>query len=455
MYNGLSMPWLIIATSIATLIFFNALYVAAEFSTVSSRRTRLAQMAEDGDRLAQLLYPIVEDPVRLDAYVAACQIGITVTSLTLGFYGQAALTPLIAPTLADVANAAESAVEPVVATGLLILLTGLQVILGELVPKNVAIQYPERLALLAVLPMRWSMILFRPLIWLFNGSGRLILRLLGLTPSPEHTHIHSPSEIQLLVEESTAGGLIDPEERRLLTNALKLREQTVEQVMVPRTQMLGAPVDQPSDELLSQLADSPYSRLVLYGDTIDDVVGTVHLRDLLCLPRQTGGQDVSVVMHTVPFVPETLSVSETLALLQRERRHMAIVLDEFAGTAGLVTVEDLTEVIFGGLQDEFDVSRSAIDVRADGRAWMRGDALIRDVEERLNLGLPAEDVNTIGGLVLGELGYLPTTGEEVQIGGTLFRVEDVSGNRVDTVSLALAPEQRQALGLLPGTGPAT
>lgn len=443
------MTWLIVASSIATLIFFNSLYVAAEFSTVSSRRTRLAQMAEDGDRLAQLLHPIVEEPLRLDTYVAACQIGITVTSLTLGFYGQAALTPLIAPTLANLANAAESAVEPVVATGLLLLLTGLQVILGELVPKNVAIQYPERLALLTVLPMRWSMMLFRPLIWLFNGSGQLILRLLGLTPSPEHTHIHSPNEIQLLVEESTAGGLIDPEERRLLTNTLKLREQTVEQVMVPRTQMLGAPVDRPADELLSLLADSPYSRLVLYDETIDDVVGMVHLRDLLCLPRQIGARDVSVVMHAVPFVPETLSVSEALALLQRERHHMAVVLDEFAGTAGLVTVEDLTEGIFGGLQDEFDVSPSAVDVRADGRAWMRGDAPIRDVEGRLNLGLPAKDVNTIGGLVLSELGYVPTKGEEVQIGGALFRVEQVSGSRVDTVSLALAPEQRQALASSP------
>ena len=438
------MSWLIVLAIVTFLILVNALYVAAEFSTVSARRSRLAQLAEEGHAAARLLLPIVEDPIKLDTYVAACQIGITASSLTLGFYGQATLTPSVAQWLARIVEVPAAAVQSVVATGILLFLTFLQILLGELVPKNIGIQYPERLALLTAVPMRWSVVLFRPLIWLFNGSGRLVLRLLGLTPSAEHTHVHAPEEIQMLVEESTAGGVLDQEERRLLINTLRLRELTVRQVMVPRRHMLTAPVDRPCDELFTLLADSPYSRLPLYEGSIDNIVGVVHLKDLLCL-HQAEQQDVRQVMHQAPYVPETMPVEEVLLLLQREHYHVAIVLDEYGGTAGMVTLEDLIEEIFGEIQDEFDEEAPPIQVLFNKRVRVRGDTLIEDLNEWLGLELPNEGVETIGGLILSHLGRVPQEGEEVQIGNVTFRVVAMDGKGVAAVSLAVSPEQLRRL----------
>lgn len=441
------MSWLVVLSISTILILFNALYVAAEFSTVSSRRSRLAQMANDGNRVAQLLLPIVEDRRRLDTYVAACQIGITASSLTLGYYGQAALTPLVSPRVAELGDVSQTAVQSIVATGVLLFLTTLQVILGELVPKNVGIQYPEQLALLTAVPMRWSMALFRPLIWFFNGSGQIILDLMDLDTT-EHAHIHSPSEIQILVQESTAGGLLDPVEERLLTNTLRLRGQTVRQVMIPRTQMLVASADTPSSELLVHLAESPFSRLPLYAESIDDIVGVVHMKDLLCLDWQSE-QDVRQVMHAVPFVPATTSVNEVFTLLQQEQHHVAIVLDEFGGTAGMVTIEDLIEEIFGEFQDEFDVESPLIEAQPNQRVRVRGDTSITTLNAQLGLDLPAEDVDTVGGLVLSELGRVPAEGDQLQIGDVTLRIESMDGNGVTAVSLAASREQLQRLSEIP------
>ncbi|MBS1252135.1 MAG: hypothetical protein MAG451_01171 [Anaerolineales bacterium] len=439
------MSWLIVLSILAVLILFTTLYVAAEFAIVSARRSRLAQAASEGKRDALLLLSIVEDPRQLDTYVAACQIGITASSLTLGYYGQAALTPIISPLVAEIGDVSQTAVQSVVATGVLLFLTTLHVILGEVVPKNVGIQYPERLALLTAVPMRWSMAVFRPLIWFFNGSGQLILDLIGLTPTTEHAHIHSPDEIQLLVEESTEGGLLDAEEQRLLTNTLRLREQPVRQVMIPRTQILSARADKPRDELLELLADSPFSRLPLYGESIDDIVGVVHLKDLLCLDWQTGEQDVRLAMHAVPFVPATMSVNEVFTLLQRERHHVAIVLDEFGGTAGLVTIEDLVEEIFGELQDEFDVEMPPIEVQPNQRVRVRGNTPISTLNQILSLDLPDDSVHTIGGLMLSQLGYVPEEGEELETAGVTLRVESMDGKGVTAVSLPVPPAQLEHL----------
>jgi putative hemolysin len=225
------MSWLLIIFIIALLIFLNALYVAAEFSAVSARRARLTQLAEGGQPIASRLLDIIEHPYKLDRYVATCQLGITVTSLILGFYGQATLSPLVVPYLVQYGRMAEVAALSLSATIVLLVLTVAQVLLGELVPKNIGIQYPERLALLTTLPMRWSMFFFRPLIWMLNGSGQALMRLFGKDILAEHAHIHSPDEILMLVNESTEGGLLQKEERQLLKNTLELREAMVRQVM--------------------------------------------------------------------------------------------------------------------------------------------------------------------------------------------------------------------------------
>ncbi|MEI2692302.1 MAG: hemolysin family protein [Anaerolineae bacterium] len=236
---------LVILTVIVALLLINALYVAAEFATLSSRRARLAQMAEEGNPLAGLMLPIVGDPRRLDTYIAACQLGITLSSLVLGFYAQAELSPIMAPWLEQLGISSGAAALSLAATVVLVTLTGFQVIIGELVPKNIAVQYPERLAMVTAAPMRWSLLIFRPLIWLFNGSSQLLLRLFGIEAVRDHVHIHTAEEIAILVEESGAGGVLDQQEQRLIENTLWMSHASVRQIMAPRTRVLAAPVDAP------------------------------------------------------------------------------------------------------------------------------------------------------------------------------------------------------------------
>jgi putative hemolysin len=440
------MTWLVVLTTVIILIGFNALYVAAEFATISARRSRVVFLAEEEEnRAAQLLLPFIEDVQQLDTYVAACQIGITVSSLVLGFYGQATISSALAPYLVQLGGVSDIAAASIAATVVLAFLTTLQVVMGELVPKNIGIRYPEQLAMLTVRPLRWSLFLFRPLIWFFNGSGQLILRLFGITTSTAHVHIHAPEEILMLVEESGAGGLLDREERRLLENTLRLRGLVARQVMIPRTRMFTASVNESVNDLLVILAESPYSRLPLYEDSIDNIVGLIHLKDLFCLQQQTDIQSVRSVMRQIRFVFENTPADEVFVTLQNQQYNMAIVLDEYGGTAGMVTLEDLVEEIFGELQDEFDVELPVIQVRSDNRIVVRGDTLISDLNDWLDLYLDSAEVDTIGGLVLSEAGRVPDAREEIAIGGLTLRVEEMDGKAIKTISLLVSPEQARQI----------
>ncbi len=431
---------LILLTTIL-LILINAFYVAAEFSSVSTRRSRMSQLAAEGNSMAQAVLPVIEDPVRLDRYIATCQLGITISSLMLGFFAQGQVAESISPYLISLGALSEVAAKSISATLMLLLFTILQALLGELVPKNIGLQYPERLAITTYIPMRWSMLIFRPLIWFFNGSGMLLMRLFGLTVDTEHTHVHAPEEILMLVEESEAGGLLDQEERLLLVNTLRLGSLPVRQVMIPRTKILAASVDVPTDTLLARVAESSFSRLLLYEETIDNVIGVIHLKDLLCLGHHTQQTDVRAAMRPVQFVHESMPVEQVLTLLQRDQYYVAVVVDEFGGTAGLVTLKDLVEEIFGEFEDEFDEHVPMIRLVDGERLRVRGDVLIPELNDWLNLFLPTEDVDTIGGLILSETGYVPEVGKEVQINGIGFRVEALDRRRVSLISLPLTPKQ--------------
>jgi CBS domain containing-hemolysin-like protein len=439
------MFWVTTIFVIIILIFFNALYVASEFSTVSSRRSRLSHQANEGNKLAETILRIVENPQRLDSYVATCQVGITISSLVLGFYGQGQLTNSITPIITSFSNLSHSGAQSISATVILIILSIFQILLGEIVPKNIGIQYPERLALMTAIPMRWSEVIFKPLIWLFNGSGILIMRLLKLEPSTEHSHIHSPEEIAFLIEESGEGGALKTEEHRLLVNTLKMREATIRQVMIPRARMLTAPITTSRKQLLSLVADSPYSRIPIFEEDIDKILGVIHLRDLLCLEYYEETLPIHHLIHPVPFIPESISVKETFNLLQKKRFQAAIVLDEYGGTSGLVTLEDILEQIFGDLKDEFDAETPKFQLLPGNQIWIRGDMLIGQVNELLNINLPEEDIDTIGGLILNEIGYVPIANDEVMISKFKFRVEKMSGRGVAIASYSATPELIQVI----------
>jgi CBS domain containing-hemolysin-like protein len=443
---------LIVIAVVAFLIGVTGLYVAAEFSAVSARRPRLAQLADGGNSLARYLLNVIESPHSLDTYIATCQLGITLASLILGFYGQSQILTLLEPQIAKLSPNMQIIVNSVGATVILLILTILQVILGELMPKNIAILYPEQVAIAAATAMRWSAAVFRPLIWFFNGSGQILLRLMGRTPVSEHAHLHSPEEILMLIEESEAGGVLDAEERRLLVNTLQLRKLTARKIMIPRNYMLSAPIDKTCDELFALLATSPYSRLPLYEETVDTIVGVIHLKDLIQViyDRELGRVGVPEatprqLMHPVIHIPDSAPVEEMMAAMQQHRVNIAIVINEYGGTAGMVAFEDLVEEIFGEFQDEFDVENPPLELRPSNRARVRGDLLVEDLNAALDLHLPTRQVDTVGGLVLAELGHVPRPGDVILIGDLPLRVDRVVGNSPVAISFPLTADQAARL----------
>jgi putative hemolysin len=446
---------LTILAIVALLIFINALYVAGEFASVSARKTRIMQLAEGGNRLAQTVLPVLQDRHKLDNYIAASQVGITLSSIVLGIYGEQQIAPRIAPWIARLPLIGQaSAVEPVVTTAaaagisstlVLLFLTTLQVVLGELVPKSIALQYPERLALLTALPMKWSAdYLLKPLIALLNGSGALILRLLGASSDEGHTHVHSPEEIVILVKESYRGGLIDADERQFLQNVFRSSQTHAGEIAVPRTRMVTAPIDDPVEDVLRLAAESAFTRIPLYEEDIDQIIGFVHLRDLFALFRTEPSASLRRILRPVPFVPESLPVAAVWEQLNETQSYLAIVFDEYGGTSGLVTREDLIEELFGELQDEFDQERDLIVPIGEGRIVVRGDVLVANLNDLLEIDLPHEATRTIGGLVMDSLGRLPKVGDEIKYEDIAIRVEAVSHRSVTAVCISLpssAPDE--------------
>lgn len=444
--------FILTVATVGLMIFFNALYVAAEFSTVASRRTRVSQLAAQGNRMAQMLLPFLEDGRKLDIYVAGCQVGITISSLVLGAYGQnviavnleepltsvlTGLEPLLTSlNIENLATVAEAAAGSIAATVVLVSLTILQVIMGELFPKSVAIQYPERLAMAVVVPMKWSLAILKPFIWFFNGSGVILLRLLGRQRGNDRP-VHSPEEIELLVTESHESGFLDDRERLMLRNAFRFRELTARQVMLHRTKLVAAPMGSSIVELMDQALESGYSRIPIYRDSIDDVVGFVHIKDLFRLHVE-GKDEIQPIMREVVYVPETLPVVDVWEKLSSRRKYLAIVFDEYGGTAGLITFEDLIEEIFGELQDEFDDESALIARDKEGRIYLRGDLLVSDVNEYLELSLP-DSASTLSGLIFSELGRPPAVGDQVYFGNTVISVEAMADLGVSEVSLQLPP----------------
>jgi putative hemolysin len=435
------LPILLVILVVAILIGANALYVAGEFAAVSARRARLAQMAEGGSRLAKTLLAVIKDPRRLDNYIAASQVGITLSSIVLGIYAQQSIAPRIEPWLAGLAGPAAAGSAAVI---VLIFFTILQVIFGELLPKSIAIQYPERTALMTALPMRWSAeILLRPLIVLLNGSGRFLLKLLRVPAGGEHAHIHSPEEILLLVQESHKSGLIDADERRMLNSVFRVSETLAAEIIVPRPRIVAAEADQPLQAILEKSANSAYSRLPIYEKDLDHILGYVHLQDVFWLYRRDASASVRDILREAPFVPETVTVTQVWKEMDRASSFLAIVFDEFGGTTGLITREDVVEELFGELQDEFDQEPALVRHLSDGRLVVRGDMSIRTLSDLLETDLPNENVVTVTGLIESRLGRIPEVGDQVRVSGILFEVEAAAGNTVTAVCIVL-PEDHSS-----------
>ena len=348
---------------IVLLVLLTGLYVAAEFAAVSARRSRLRRLAEDGNPLAARLLPVLEDPAELDRYIAASQVGITLSSLILGAYGQATIAPRVAPLFQRLGGLDPTTAESTAAVVVLIFLTIFAVIIGELVPKSLALQNPTRTALATVLPMQWSLHAFSWSISFLNGSGVLLLRVLGV-PATGHRHVHSPEEIELLIAESRDGGLLEPEEQVRLHRALRLGLRTAEQLMVPRERLASVDATTPFPQMLRIVSESPFSRLPVYERAVENIVGVLHTKDVVTA-FIGGSRLVAPPLRPAVKVPGDLAADKLLAFLRLRRTHQAFVTSTDGTVVGLVTLEDVVGELLGGVADEFKGVRRRI--RPEGR----------------------------------------------------------------------------------------
>ncbi|MEX1128619.1 MAG: hemolysin family protein [Vicinamibacterales bacterium] len=341
---------------VALLILLNALYVGGEFAAVSARRSRLRRMAEDGNALAARILPVLEDSHALDRYIAVSQVGITVSSLVLGAYGQAALGPRITPALVSMTGMDALTAESSTAIAILLTLTAAQMVLGELVPKSLALQYPTQMALYTVLPMQWSLRVLRPAIDLLNGSGILLMKLLRI-PVTGHRHVHSPEEIELLIAESRDGGLLEPEEQVRLHRALRLGLRTAAQLMVPRDRLAWVDAEMPFPDVLRVVASSPYSRLPVHDAATDRLIGVLHTKDVVTAYVEERQLSTAALLRPIVRVPADMPADRLLAFLREQRTHQAFVGPPTGRVEGLVTLEDVVGELLGDMADEFKGAR--------------------------------------------------------------------------------------------------
>ena len=426
---------------VIALIVINAVYVAAEFAAVSVRRSRIQQLAADGNPLAAWLLPVLEHPESLDRYIGASQIGITLSSLVLGAYAQQTFAVWLTPYFAELGGLQQVAAQTTSTAVVLLTLTTAQVVFAELVPKLVALQYPTQASLYTFLPMLASLWIYRPFIKFLNGSALLLLRLLG-TPYQAHRHIHSPDEIELLIAESRDGGLLEPDEHRRLQRALRLNLRQAKQLMVPRRRIAALDITTPLHEVIGIVAQSPYSRLPVYRDSLDNIVGILHTKELVrWFVAETSTRTLADLIRTVPTVHESVTADRVLRELRERRSHQTLVVDEAGGTSGLLTLEDVLAELLGHVGDEFKAAHPAAEPLPDGRVRMPGGMTIQDAAIALGTKWDT-DAATVGGMVIEALGHIPVPGERISVGEYDFEIERLADKAVESVIAVKLPPPR-------------
>ncbi len=419
---------------VGLLLLINGFFVAAEIAFVSLRRTKVAELAEQGERRARWLERALQQPER---FLAAGQLGVTMASLALGWVAEPALAGLLDPLVAFLPAGVDKAVaHSLSAAAAFALVTFLTIVIGELTPKAIALNKPEPTALRLARPMVGAMWLFRPLIWLLNSAASLLVRALGVRPASEAEGAHSVQELKMLVTASAESGVVEDEEEEMLHAVFDFGDTLVRQVTVPRTEVVAVPAHAETEEILRVALEHPYSKFPVYEGSLDHIVGVIHIRDLLRtqLSGAPAGNTARSLMREAIFIPETARVSQLLHRFRARHQHLAIVLDEYGGTAGVVALEDLLEEIVGDVQGPFD-KEPEIQPQADGSAWIDGLTLMEEVNERFGLQLEDPHYDTIAGFVLGRLGRMAALGDVVHAGGARLEVRQMDGLRISQVRL--------------------
>jgi magnesium and cobalt exporter, CNNM family len=414
--------------AVAALILLNGFFVAAEYALVTVRRTRLQELSEDGNRRAKQVLGLTAVPPR---FIAAMQLGVTVTSLAIGALGEHALVKIFDPIMATVLAVVLA----------LLVLTFFHVVVGELVPKGISLGHSERTALFVAPPVRLFFIVFKPLVWFLQRSSEVTLRLLGLEPPGAEGAVYSEAELKLLLERSTVEGELEQEEQEMLYKVFDFADKEAADVMVPRPEVAVVSADMPPEECLQRVLETPYTRFPVYRETPEHIIGILHLRDLLMAMNERGIAAVQIeqILRPPYIVPETKDIAALLKEFRKTNQHMAVVVDEYGDMEGIVTLEDVIEEIVGEIEDEFDLPDESVERLDDHRIRIDGTFPIDDFNEQFETDLPIEDYHTMGGYVFGLLGRAPESGDEIEDSAMRFKVVDLEGSRIDRLEVEFLP----------------
>ncbi|HKS29330.1 MAG TPA: hemolysin family protein [Pyrinomonadaceae bacterium] len=434
-------------TAVLILVLANGFFVGSEFALVSVRRGRLEARAEAGSRAARAALRLLDEPT---IFISATQLGITLASLALGWIGEPTVAALLMPLAERIATEGTAGY---VAHGAAIaiaftLITYLHIVLGELMPKMIALERAETLALLAARPLALFARIFRAPIWVFNKTGTTLGRLLGLKSSLEHTSVYTEQELKHLVDVSLESGHLRAAEQRLIHRVFEFSDTLVREAMVPRTQMAAISSDCSLEEIAQTFRKNGYSRLPVYRESLDNVIGFIHSKDLMPYLLQPEKFRLEHVLQDPLYVVDTARLEDVLRQMQKAKAHFGFVVDEHGGIEGIITLEDLLEEIVGDISDEHDEEvNEQISEERDGTYLLDGGLAVRDLNRRLSLQLPeSETYTTIAGFLMNEAGQVLAPGEVVKHNGFLFHVESVEGRRIAQVRLERVEEPEEESG---------
>jgi CBS domain containing-hemolysin-like protein len=419
--------------AVLALVAVNGMFVAAEFAIVSVRRTRLVPLAEGGSRTARLVLRAAEDP---NAFLAATQLGITMASLGLGWIGESTVARLLGPWIGGLPLGLRTGTTHLIAGGLAFaFITVLHIVFGELAAKSAALWRPEGTALIVTPPTEAFHRLFRPFIWLLNSTANATLGLFGLR-APSGHHVYSSEEIGMLVSESQRAGAVEEEEALLVHRAFKFTDRVVEEVMVPRVAIKGLPREAQVRQTIGMVREAGYSRLPVFAEDLDNIVGMVHVREVLLAEVDgRGDEPVEKIMRPVLHTPEMKPVVDLLEEMRHKGIHLAVVLDEYGGTKGIVTIDDLVEELVGDIPGEFRRERRLILLQRPDRIVVDAAIPLDALNEAFPMALEVEGVNTLGGFVFHHLGSVPEAGRTFTHGDLEFKIESATHNRVELVQI--------------------
>jgi CBS domain containing-hemolysin-like protein len=418
------------------LVFLNGYFVASEFSLVAIRRTRIDELAKKGNVTARLLQKALTE---LDSYISATQLGITLASLALGWIGEPAIAHFLEPFFHFLPQQQAFLTSHTLAIIVAFTtITFLHIVLGELAPKTIALQRSEKVAMLIIAPLILFTKVFRPFIWFLNAAGQLVLKIFGFRALPGNQLIYSEEEVKMILRQSGEGGAIPTKEVEMVYNIFQLGDIPVKHVMIPRTHIIAFNITTPLYEVIKKINRHPHSRFPVFENSIDNITGFIHVKDVYKeLLKKGEGITISKleIVRNIIHVPEMKKIGSVLQDMQRKRIHLAAVNDEFGGTAGIVTLEDVIESVVGEIEDEFDQPVKQIVRQKDGSYLVDGYALIKDIQEKFHLALKGQGYTTVGGLVFGLLGHEPKVGEIVEISNISLEVKELEKNRIKALIL--------------------